>query len=173
MGRTVAIASIAAVLAVPAGWLIGHTGRGRDIAVALSGGARAVPSFGLVLLLVLLLGVTHKVAASVTAFAKLSVAAGVKRWIGPDRFSAPTRSWPTPKTGADTAAAPGLRSPWLRATRSRRIASDAASGSPAKARSTLPLAPVSGSRAPSCTVWRIGCEDSTRCRQMRSSPSRM
>ena len=65
--------AIAAVLAVPAGWLIGHTGRGREIAVALSGGARAVPSFGLVLLLVLLLGVTHKVAASVTAFVLLAI----------------------------------------------------------------------------------------------------
>lgn len=64
---------IAALVAIPAGWLIGHTGRGREIAVALSGAARAVPSFGLVLLLVLVLGVTHKVAASVTAFVLLAI----------------------------------------------------------------------------------------------------
>ncbi|CAM3612855.1 ABC transporter permease [Isoptericola cucumis] len=64
---------LAALLAVPAGWVIGHTGRGREFAVALSGAARAVPSFGLVLLLVLLLGVTHKVAASTTAFVLLAV----------------------------------------------------------------------------------------------------
>ncbi|MFI2104930.1 ABC transporter permease [Isoptericola sp. NPDC019693] len=64
---------LAALLAVPAGWLIGHTGRGREIAVALSGAARAVPSFGLVLLLVLVLGVTHKVAASTTAFVLLAI----------------------------------------------------------------------------------------------------
>jgi osmoprotectant transport system permease protein len=64
---------IAAVVAVPAGWLIGHTGRGREIAVALSGAARAVPSFGLVLLLVLVLGVTHKVAAAITAFVLLAI----------------------------------------------------------------------------------------------------
>ncbi|MEN5075240.1 ABC transporter permease subunit [Isoptericola cucumis] len=64
---------LAALLAVPAGWVIGHTGRGREFAVALSGAARAVPSFGLVLLLVLLLGVTHKVAASTTAFVLLAI----------------------------------------------------------------------------------------------------
>ena len=64
---------IAAVIAVPAGWLIGHTGRGREIAVALSGAARAVPSFGLVLLLVLVFGVTHKIAASTTAFVLLAI----------------------------------------------------------------------------------------------------
>ena len=46
--------AIAAVIAIPAGWAIGHTGRGREIAVAVSGLARAVPSFGLLILLVLL-----------------------------------------------------------------------------------------------------------------------
>ncbi len=64
---------IAAAIAVPAGWAIGHTGRGREVAVALSGAARAVPSFGLVLLLVLVLGVTHKIAASITAFVLLAI----------------------------------------------------------------------------------------------------
>ena len=49
----VAAVLIAAVIAIPAGWAIGHTGRGRDIAVAVSGAARAIPSFGLLLLLVL------------------------------------------------------------------------------------------------------------------------
>lgn len=49
--------AIACVIAVPLGYLIGHTGRGREVAVALSGAARAVPSFGLILLLVLLIGV--------------------------------------------------------------------------------------------------------------------
>lgn len=64
---------IAAVIAIPAGWLIGHTGRGREVAVALSGAARAVPSFGLVLLLVMLFGVLHKVEAAVTAFVLLAI----------------------------------------------------------------------------------------------------
>jgi osmoprotectant transport system permease protein len=43
---------IAAVIAVPLGFFIGHTGKGRDIAVGISGAARALPSFGLILLFV-------------------------------------------------------------------------------------------------------------------------
>jgi osmoprotectant transport system permease protein len=64
---------IAAVIAVPIGWAIGHTGKGRDIAVAVSGAARAVPSFGLLLLLVLLLGVLHKPEAAVITFVLLGI----------------------------------------------------------------------------------------------------
>lgn len=70
---TVISVLIAAVLAVPIGWLIGHTGRGRGVAVALTGAARALPSFGLVLLLVLVFGVLHKVEASITAFVLLAI----------------------------------------------------------------------------------------------------
>ncbi len=65
--------AIAVVIAVPAGWAIGHTGRGREIAVAVSGAARALPSFGLILLLVLVLGVLHKPEAAVTAFVVLAI----------------------------------------------------------------------------------------------------
>lgn len=64
---------IAAVIAVPIGWAIGHTGRGRDIAVAVSGAARAVPSFGLLLLLVLVMGVLHKPEAAVITFVLLGI----------------------------------------------------------------------------------------------------
>lgn len=64
---------IAAAVAVPLGWLIGHTGRGREFAVALSGALRAVPSFGLILLLVLVIGVLHKPEAAVTAFVLLAI----------------------------------------------------------------------------------------------------
>ncbi|GAA3904961.1 ABC transporter permease [Microbacterium invictum] len=64
---------IAGAIAVPAGWAIGHTGRGRDVAVAVSGAARAVPSFGLLLLLVLLLGVLHKPEAAVITFVLLAI----------------------------------------------------------------------------------------------------
>ncbi|GAA3766909.1 ABC transporter permease [Microbacterium kribbense] len=64
---------IAAAIAVPIGWLIGHTGRGRDIAVAISGAARAVPSFGLFILLVLLMGVLHKPEAAVLTFVILGI----------------------------------------------------------------------------------------------------
>jgi len=65
--------AIAAVIAIPLGWLIGHTGRGREIAVALSGAARALPSLGLVVLLVLVFGVIHKTEAAVVAFVLLAI----------------------------------------------------------------------------------------------------
>jgi osmoprotectant transport system permease protein len=64
---------IAAAIALPAGWLIGHTGKGREIAVAISGAARAVPSFGLMVLLVLLLGVLHVPQAAIITFVLLAI----------------------------------------------------------------------------------------------------
>jgi osmoprotectant transport system permease protein len=64
---------IAGLVAVPVGWLIGHTGRGREIAVFLSGAARALPALGLVALLVLLLGVTLKTEAAMVAFVLLAI----------------------------------------------------------------------------------------------------
>jgi osmoprotectant transport system permease protein len=64
---------IAAAIAVPLGWWIGHTGRAREVAVAISGAARAVPSFGLLVLLVLIFGVLHKPEAAVTAFVLLAI----------------------------------------------------------------------------------------------------
>jgi len=70
---TVVSVLIAAIIALPLGWLIGHTGRGREVAVALSGAARAVPSFGLMLLLVLLLGVLHVPEAAVITFVLLAI----------------------------------------------------------------------------------------------------
>ncbi|KQM25298.1 MULTISPECIES: ABC transporter permease [Frigoribacterium] len=48
---------IASVIAVPVGYLIGHTGRGRSIAVSISGGARALPSFGVITLIALSVGI--------------------------------------------------------------------------------------------------------------------
>jgi osmoprotectant transport system permease protein len=47
---------IAAVIAVPIGLAIGHTGKGRALAVQLSGVLRALPTLGVLLLLALLLG---------------------------------------------------------------------------------------------------------------------
>ncbi|GAA2067728.1 ABC transporter permease [Microbacterium hatanonis] len=64
---------IAALIAVPVGWAIGHTGRGREVAVAISGAARAIPSFGLLILLVLLLGVLRKPEAAVITFVILAI----------------------------------------------------------------------------------------------------
>lgn len=45
--------AIASLVAVPAGLAIGHTGRGRFFAVNLAGAARAIPSLGLLYVLVL------------------------------------------------------------------------------------------------------------------------
>lgn len=64
---------IAALVALPVGWAIGHTGKGRELAVGLSGAARALPSFGVVLLLVLLLGVEHKFTAATVSFVLLAI----------------------------------------------------------------------------------------------------
>ena len=64
---------IAALVALPAGWLIGHTGRGREIAVAISGAARAIPSFGLMVLMVLLLGVLRVPEAAIITFVLLAI----------------------------------------------------------------------------------------------------
>ncbi|MDX2375850.1 ABC transporter permease [Microbacterium sp. LRZ72] len=64
---------VAAAIAIPVGWAIGHTGRGREIAVAVSGAARAVPSFGLLILLVLLLGVLQTTLAAVITFVLLGI----------------------------------------------------------------------------------------------------
>lgn len=64
---------VAIVIAVPAGWVIGHTGRGREIAVAVSGAARAIPSFGLLILLVLLFGVLQMPIAATVTFVLLAI----------------------------------------------------------------------------------------------------
>lgn len=47
---------LAAVIAIPLGILIGHTGRGSFLVIGTSNAARAVPSLGLLVLVVLLLG---------------------------------------------------------------------------------------------------------------------
>ncbi|WP_406833001.1 ABC transporter permease [Pedococcus sp. KACC 23699] len=44
---------LACLIAIPAGLAIGHTGRGRFLAVNLAGAARAIPSLGLLYLMVL------------------------------------------------------------------------------------------------------------------------
>lgn len=48
---------IACLIGVPAGWWVGHTGKFRGLAVELSGGARALPTLGLVTLLGILFGI--------------------------------------------------------------------------------------------------------------------
>jgi osmoprotectant transport system permease protein len=48
---------IAAVIALPIGAYVGHTGRGRVIVVAAAGALRAIPTLGLLVLFVLLAGI--------------------------------------------------------------------------------------------------------------------
>lgn len=48
---------VACVIAVPTGWLVGHTRRGRGLTVGLSGAARALPTLGLITLLGIALGI--------------------------------------------------------------------------------------------------------------------
>jgi len=54
---TFAAVGIAAVLALPLGVLIGHTGRGRILVVALAGAVRALPTLGLLTLFGLAIGI--------------------------------------------------------------------------------------------------------------------
>lgn len=56
VGYSVLALALAAVVAVPAGLAVGHTGRGRFFAVNLAGAVRAIPSLGLLFLMVLFLG---------------------------------------------------------------------------------------------------------------------
>ena len=73
LGYTFLSVAIAALIAVPVGWAIGHTGKGREVAVAVAGAARAIPSFGLLILLVLLMGVLHKPEAAIVTFVLLAI----------------------------------------------------------------------------------------------------
>jgi osmoprotectant transport system permease protein len=56
LGYTVAAVGIAAVIAIPAGIFIGHTNHGSFLVIGLSNAARAIPTLGLLVLVVLLLG---------------------------------------------------------------------------------------------------------------------
>ena len=56
LAYTAIAVGLAALVAIPLGLLIGHTGRGRVVVIGLSNGARAIPSLGLLFLAVMLLG---------------------------------------------------------------------------------------------------------------------
>lgn len=62
---------LAVLLAVPLGWWVGHTRRGRGLAVGLSGAARALPTLGLITLLGVGLGIG--LIGPVVAFVVLAV----------------------------------------------------------------------------------------------------
>ncbi|MEO6309709.1 MAG: ABC transporter permease [Leifsonia sp.] len=54
---TVVTILLASAIAIPSGFLIGHTGRGRGFAVSISGGFRAIPTLGLLTLVALWVGI--------------------------------------------------------------------------------------------------------------------
>lgn len=57
LGYTALGVFVAALIAVPIGLLVGHTGVGKGVAVAAAGAARALPTLGLVTLFALMLGI--------------------------------------------------------------------------------------------------------------------
>ncbi|PRY70184.1 osmoprotectant transport system permease protein [Glaciihabitans tibetensis] len=57
LGITLVVMVIASLIAIPLGYLIGHTGRGRSVVVALSGGVRALPTLGVISLIALSVGI--------------------------------------------------------------------------------------------------------------------
>lgn len=70
---------VSALIAIPLGFAIGHFRRGRELSVALSGAARALPSLGLLTVLALLFGLGAAPLAAVIVFVVLgtpSVLAG-------------------------------------------------------------------------------------------------
>jgi osmoprotectant transport system permease protein len=54
---TIVTLVFASIIAIPIGFLIGHTGRGRGLAVTISGGFRAIPTLGLLTLVALWIGI--------------------------------------------------------------------------------------------------------------------
>lgn len=68
---TVIATGAAAVVGIPMGYWIGHTGRGRGLVVGATGAARALPTLGVLTLIALLTGVG--VFAPLTALAVLAV----------------------------------------------------------------------------------------------------
>lgn len=65
------VVAIASFIAIPLGWYIGHTGRGRFLAVSASGAVRALPTLGLLTLVSLTLGIG--LAAPVIALVVLAI----------------------------------------------------------------------------------------------------
>ena len=73
LGYTLWVMAVASAMAIPLGFYIGHTGRGRGSAVGITGAARALPTFGLLLYLVLVIGVERREIAAVIALVLLAI----------------------------------------------------------------------------------------------------
>jgi len=73
LGYTLWVMAVGSAIAIPLGFYIGHTGRGRGSAVGITGAARALPTFGLLLYLVLVIGVERREIAAVIALVLLAI----------------------------------------------------------------------------------------------------
>lgn len=62
---------IAAAIAVPLGWWVGHSGHGKSLVVGLTGAARALPVLGVLTLMALILGIG--LAAPMISFVVLAI----------------------------------------------------------------------------------------------------
>ena len=56
LGISLLVLVLAAAIAIPIGYLIGHTGKGKGIAVPVAGGLRALPTLGVLVLAAMSLG---------------------------------------------------------------------------------------------------------------------
>lgn len=74
---TVICVVLSALIALPLGFYIGHTGRGRQFVISFTGGARAMPTLGLLMALSVAFGyfLTFTVTGFTAAFAALTVLA--------------------------------------------------------------------------------------------------
>lgn len=50
---SIGVVAVASIIAIPLGYLIGHTGRGRSLAIGASGAIRALPTLGLLIIIAL------------------------------------------------------------------------------------------------------------------------
>jgi len=57
IGISLLVLAISSVIAIPLGYAIGHTGRGRTAVIAISGGVRALPTLGLLVVIGLIVGI--------------------------------------------------------------------------------------------------------------------
>jgi len=57
IGISLLVLAISSVIAIPLGYAIGHTGRGRAAVIAISGGVRALPTLGLLVVIGLIVGI--------------------------------------------------------------------------------------------------------------------
>ncbi|MFC4555792.1 ABC transporter permease [Georgenia faecalis] len=70
---TLVALALATLVAVPVGYAVGHTGRGRQLAVGLAGAARALPSLGVLTVLTLAVGVGRAGLAATAVLVVLAI----------------------------------------------------------------------------------------------------